>query len=256
MAEPRHHRRRRLGLILAGSLLAHAALFYAAANDYVRPFGVTNEAAEPATPVAFAPLPPAQVRKTPPPKPRAQPRPHAALAAIGRARSIADGQVQLSDNLGPSAPFAAPALPGAEEIDSGPGAAAQLAEGEPADRYPINPGYWEVAEHWLLINRIERYCVEPQNIVRFMAAPCNHIYTCSYPVQVFEADKFRFEGVVLGHNERFSVKGGGDYTPTSLHVSARFFGHYKVVPLVIRGSIDGQYLGADCPADAKRIRQR
>jgi hypothetical protein len=256
MAEPRHRRRRRLGLILAGSLLAHAAVFWAAANDYVRPFGVASDAADRATPVAFAPLPPAPVRKTERPRRRAQARPHGALAEIGPLRAIAAGEVQLSDNLGPPAPFATPSLPGADEIDSGSGAASQLAEGAPADRYPINPGYWEVVEHWLLINRVERYCVEPQNIVRFMAAPCNHIYTCSYPVQVFEADKFRFEGVVLGHNERFSVKGGGDYTPTSLHVSARFLGHYKVVPLLIRGSIDGQYLGADCPADAKRIRQR
>jgi hypothetical protein len=256
MAEPRHHRRRRLGLILGGSLLAHAGLFWAAANDYVRPFGVTSGAAERATPVAFVPLPPAQVRKTQRPKPHAEPRPRAALAAVGQVRTIADGEVRLAAALGPPTRFATPELPGADQIDSGSGAAAQLADGAPRDRYPINPGYWQVVEHWLLINRTERYCVEPQNIVRFMAAPCNHIYTCSYPVQVFEADKFRFEGVVLGHNERFSVKGGGDYTPTSLHVSARFLGHYKVVPLLIRGSIDGQYLGADCPADAKRIRQR
>ena len=253
MAEPRHRRLRRLGLVFASALALHAGVLFWAASDRARLFGSVRDAAQRATPVSFVPLP------EPPRKDRSQrrrsfptpPQPSAAIVAPKPAQAIAGPQLALAESLGPTAPLASSALPGAGDITPG-----DPESGADGSAYPINPGYWEVVEHWLFVDRKERYCLEPQNIVRFMAAPCNHIYHCSYPVEVFDADTYHFEGVITGSGTRLSVKGGGRYTPTSLHVSARFDGHYKVLPVVLSGSLDGQFLGAECPAGAKRIRQR
>jgi hypothetical protein len=113
-----------------------------------------------------------------------------------------------------------------------------------------------VVEHWPLINRTELYCVEPWNIIRFMAAPCNHIYHCVYPVQTIGTDTFHFQGVITGRNDRFDVRGGGDFTPNTLHLTVNGLGHWHILPVIFSARLDGQFLGPDCPADAKRIRQR
>ena len=125
-----------------------------------------------------------------------------------------------------------------------------------AQTYPVNPGYWEVKENWLgLISKTERVCVEPKNITKFLAAPCNHIYHCNYPVQQVEGGKIRFEGTIFKHDELYQVKGGGAYTPTSLDMSFSGHGHWHIVPVPsASASLHGTYLAAACPADAKRFK--
>jgi len=127
-----------------------------------------------------------------------------------------------------------------------------------ADRYPINPGHWEVKESWLgLINKTEHVCVEPANITQFLAAPCNHIYHCNYPVQRIGAGKIYFEGTIFKHDELYHVKGGGTYSPTSLDMSFSGHGHWHIVPVPnASASLHGTYLGPDCPASARRFKPR
>jgi hypothetical protein len=124
------------------------------------------------------------------------------------------------------------------------------------DTYPVNPGYWEVTTDWLgLVVKTDRYCVEPRNISKFLAGPCNHIYHCDYPVQEVGDGKARFDGYIRGHNELYHVRGGGTYSPTSLDLSMSGSGHWRVVPIAgARFSLSGRYLGADCPVDAKRFK--
>ncbi len=257
MSEP-HRRPRRLGPIFAASLGLHACVLYAISRDTVRPFAAIYDDTARVTPVSFVSRPPRPRSDAPPRKRRATAtRPAAVIASPAEVAAVAAPAVRLAQSLGPASPLAPSGLPDAAAITAGDSAApAVLADGGQAGRYPINPGYWEVVLHWLLIDRTERYCVEPQNIARFMAVPCNHIYTCSAPTEVFEGDRFRFEEVVTGRHERFDVRGHGAYSPDSLRVSARIAGHYKILPVVILGSLDGRFLGPDCPADAKRIRQR
>ena len=257
MAEPRQRRRRRPGLVFAGSIIIHACIFLGVARDRAPPFLAASDGAAVATPVSFAPRP-AAIRRDPAPRKRrrASPRrPSAEIAPIAEVKTAAGPQVRLARALGPASPLAAAGLPDASLIAPGD-AGARADAGGGSDHYPINPGYWEVVLHWLLIDRTERYCVEPRNIARFMAVPCNHIYHCSEPTEVFDGDTFSFQEVVSGSHERFDVRGHGAYAPERLHVSARIQGHYKILPVVILGSLDGRFLGADCPADAKRIRQR
>jgi hypothetical protein len=128
--------------------------------------------------------------------------------------------------------------------------------GAGADADPINPGYWEVTTNWLgLLTTTARYCVEPKNITKFMAAPCNHIYHCTYPVQEYGDGKARFEGYIRGHDELYHVRGGGTYSPTTLNMSVSGSGHWHIVPIAgARASLRARFLGDDCPADAKRFK--
>jgi len=125
-----------------------------------------------------------------------------------------------------------------------------------AEPYPINPGYWEVTTNWLgLINTTARYCVEPRNITKFMAAPCNHIYHCNYPVQEYGDGKARFDGYIRGRDELYHVSGGGTYSPTTMDMHVTGSGHWHIVPISdARASLKGHWLGAACPADAKRFK--
>ncbi len=124
------------------------------------------------------------------------------------------------------------------------------------DDYPVNPGYWEVTTDWLgLVTKTERYCVEPRNITKFLGAPCNHIYHCTYPVQEIADGRARFDGYIRGHDELYHVKGGGTYSPTTLNVKIAGNGHWHIVPIVgARVSVNGRFLTAECPAGAKRFK--
>ena len=58
--------------------------------------------------------------------------------------------------------------------------------------------------------------MQPKEIPRFLAGPCNHIYHCTYPVQEFHDGHAHFEGDIRGHDELYHVKGGGTYSPTTM----------------------------------------
>jgi hypothetical protein len=126
-----------------------------------------------------------------------------------------------------------------------------------AQPYPINPGFWEVTTNWLgLVNKTERYCIAPKDMARFMSGPCNHIYHCDYPVQQFSNGHSHFEGDIRGHDEDYHVTGGGAYSPTSLSMRSAISGHWHIVPVAGSITVNGRFVSTDCPADAKRIRDR
>ncbi|MGH6957920.1 MAG: hypothetical protein ACREEW_14735 [Caulobacteraceae bacterium] len=141
--------------------------------------------------------------------------------------------------------IALPATTGAETYSAPPGA------------YPINPGYWEATYNWFgLISTTNRYCVEPKNIVTFLAKPCNHIYHCNYPVSGIKDGKAYFEGTITGNNELYHVRGGGTYTPTELDMHAKVHGHYKLLPVPnLDLWIKGHFISSTCPPGAKHFHQ-
>ncbi len=253
MAGRRRGRWRRSGLVFAGSFAAHVAVLTLVATRPVAP-APAGSAAERATPIALTAFPkPAKLE----PRRRAKVARTAGLVARAPVyQGTAPLQLPVGDELqAPLAPLPQSGDGDDDPIDLAGAAPPDLTQAAPQASYPINPGYWEVAEHWLLLRRTERYCVEPWNITRFMAAPCNHLYHCDYPVQVIDADRFHFSGVIWRRDERYRVAGGGAFSPTSLHLSVAGMGHFHFLPFAFSASLDGRYLGSDCPADAKRIRQ-
>jgi hypothetical protein len=261
MAVPRrrrHRRTRRVALVVAGSFLAHAwVLGYVATKPIDLPPASAD--AEPAVPVEFAPRLKPPSEKTKPTKKASKTEPPS-VQLVARPTLIAaadpapfDSRPQLD------APIASPDSSGGagsdDPVDLGSGPLDITAATPPPGHYPINPGYWQVAERWLLLSRTELYCVEPWNITQFIASPCTHLYHCRYPVQRIEADRLHFAGVVWRRDERYNVTGQATFSPTSLRVSMTGMGHFHLLPFAFSASLDGKYLGADCPADAKRIHQ-
>jgi hypothetical protein len=258
MAVPRRRRQsNRAVLVLAASILAHTVgLGYVATKPIDLPVAPTY--AEPNTPVEFAPRLRPRSEKTKPTEQARKPQPlDRIVARQAEVATVDPAPFATSPPLAaPIAPLSPPGDGGSEDPnDLGAGPPDLTASTPPPGHYPINPGYWQVAYHWLLLSHTDRYCVEPRNITRFMAAPCNHLYHCSYPVQQIEADRFHFAGVIWRHDERYNVTGGGAYSPTTLRFSVTGMGHFHILPFAFSASLDGQYLGPDCPAGAKRIRQ-
>src|SRR5580698_2559518 len=252
---PRSHLRRNL-LVFGGTLLVHAWVLGLVATRPIDPALAADDRPGSATPIEFV----QPVYLTPKPTPAKKPKrvTPVAVAQVRAAQVASADPVRLADAGALEAPLAPLGGPsgGEDPIDLGGGPPTDLSQQTPtAGHYPINPGYWQVAEHWLLLSRTERYCVAPRNITQFMAAPCNHLYHCDYPVQSVADGKFHFSGVVWRHDERYNVHGGGAYSPTSLHLTASGAGHFHILPFAFNASLDGQFLGPDCPAAAKRIRQ-
>jgi hypothetical protein len=247
--------KRRLGrsaLVLAGSLAGHLCAIWLAANALVHPLVSFRKPAEIVIPIDIAP--PIQ-----PPDP-ARSKPASVRPATRRKTAAAAHSFRLPPTLGAglaavgetvNLPQRTPVQPTRIEVTASDESASAGASGGPS--YPINPGYWEVVERWLLIGRTERYCVSPETITRFIAAPCNHIYHCEYPVQTVQNGRLRFEGVIWKKDERYNVRGEGLFTPTTTHLSMSGHGHWRMLPFVFAGSLDGHFLGPDCPADAKRL---
>src|SRR5688500_7721592 len=80
-----------------------------------------------------------------------------------------------------------------------PGAFAQ-------DESPIQPGYWESTNRVLSpirTKKVERRCLTPKDIDKFLAGPSNRHYDCSYPDKLVENGVIRMAGTCVKR------KGGG-----------------------------------------------
>lgn len=221
-----------------------------------------RERGAPAPPFTADAAPIPVVLAPPPPKSRLSVRPRVVRQRIAEARvrraDTALAPLALEGDavgLAPPIPFlpAGPAAPGAHAEATAP---PTLAPPFVAIQYPVNPGYWQVAEHWFILSKTEFYCVDPFSILRFMVEPCNHIYRCSYGLEDVGDGKIRFAGVIRGHDERYDVSGAGAYSQTQIDVSVKASGHYKILPVAFGASLQARYISDACPAGAKRIRQR
>ncbi len=127
--------------------------------------------------------------------------------------------------------------------------------GASAQTYGVNPGYWEIRTDWLgLIVKTERYCVPPDRISKFLSGPCNHNYRCDYPIQKVADGKAYFEGDIRGRGEAYHVRGGGEYSATSMDMRMSGSGHWHILPIVsASASVKARFLAAECPAGAKKL---
>jgi Protein of unknown function (DUF3617) len=129
-----------------------------------------------------------------------------------------------------------------------------------AQAYPINPGYWEAHTTFMgLIGSTDRYCIKPKDINKFLSGPSNHIYHCTYPDQVTADGKMHFKGACVQKKHGkvvmvIDLEGDGDYTPTTVRMRAHGSTHVLGLPVAGSAAVEGRFLGADCPADAKTFK--
>ena len=88
----------------------------------------------------------------------------------------------------------------------------------------ILPGYWESTNRLLSPVRttdVERRCITPADVQKFMMGPSNRHYTCTYPTKSFAGGKIVLKGQCVSKKGRqVEVSGEGSYTPTSFKLTA------------------------------------
>jgi hypothetical protein len=116
----------------------------------------------------------------------------------------------------------------------------------------IRPGYWESTNKVLSPiqeTKTDRRCITPKDVAKFMSCHINHHYTCQCPEQSYSDGKIRFHGECLSNKgEKVRIAGEGDYTDTTLHMTAK--GQFLLfgLPIEIEASTDAHRIGDDCPS--------
>jgi hypothetical protein len=113
----------------------------------------------------------------------------------------------------------------------------------------ILPGYWETIDHSPVGTKVERRCILPRDIAKVMRGPSNHIYACTYPQESIGDGKISFSGMCVdkkGH--RYPLSGRGDYTHTTLRMSADVTIRLLNLPVTFNASTDAHRIGDICPA--------
>ena len=130
-------------------------------------------------------------------------------------------------------------------------AAAKTAAEEP----PIQPGYWESTNRVLSpirTKKVERRCLTPADIDKFLAGPSNRHYDCTYPSKVIENGVIRMSGTCVkrkGGGGKIKVAGEGYYTPTSFKITATLATELAGIPLSGRASTEAVRIGDTCPVE-------
>jgi hypothetical protein len=120
----------------------------------------------------------------------------------------------------------------------------------------IKAGYWEATNRVLSpfpVKKVERICITPDKVDKYMEGPSNHIYKCTYPTRVIGAGRILLKGDCRDKKgEGGQIEGSGTYSPTTLHVVASVKTKLAGLPITFRASTDAIRLGDVCPAGAKR----
>jgi hypothetical protein len=119
-----------------------------------------------------------------------------------------------------------------------------------AQSTPIEPGYWESRNKMgigpvTLSNKVERKCLTPKEVDKFMDGPSNRHYACTYPVKTIADGKIVMAGECVHRKKgtRIDLKLSGDYTPTSFDMKARL----KWGVLTGSGTSSARRIGDVCP---------
>ncbi len=135
------------------------------------------------------------------------------------------------------------------------------AAAQPTGASPIEPGYWESTEQLLSpihTMKVERKCITPADVDKFLAGPSNHHYDCSYPTHLVENGVIRMSGACVERKggRKVRVAGEGVYTPTSFTLTATIATHFLGIPVSGRATTDARRIGDTCPETAGRLTMR
>ena len=114
----------------------------------------------------------------------------------------------------------------------------------------VKPGYWEAVDEVPLLHKrtVDKICVTPAKVAKFMSGPSNHIYACAYPEHTAADGVIRFRGRCVDKKGfGYGISGEGRFTETTLSLT----GHATVLGLPIKATTDAHRVGDICPPDAK-----
>ena len=133
--------------------------------------------------------------------------------------------------------------------------AASTAGAQPPDpATPIEPGYWESTNRLLSPiqqTKVERRCITPADVDKFLAGPSNRHYDCTYPERHIANGVIRLSGACVkrkGGGPPIRVAGEGVYARDSFSINATIATEFAGIPLSGRASTEARRIGDSCPA--------
>jgi hypothetical protein len=130
--------------------------------------------------------------------------------------------------------------------------AALTAGGTAAAQSAITPGYWESTNKVISPIRttsVEKRCITPADVDKFMAGPSNRHYTCTYPTKHIRDGKISLRGTCVSKKGRkVAIVGTGSYTPTSFQLTADVAMEFLGLDVAGRASTEARRIADACPA--------
>jgi len=115
----------------------------------------------------------------------------------------------------------------------------------------IRPGYWETTNALtspIRSTSVEKKCITPADVEKFMAGPSNRHYACSYPTRVIAHGKISLKGTCSSKKgQKVAVSGAGSYTPTSFTLSADIATEWLGIPISGKATTSAHRLSDVCP---------
>ena len=133
-----------------------------------------------------------------------------------------------------------------------PGLLAVLVVAGPAlAQTAITPGYWESTNKLLSPIRqtsVEKRCITPADVDKFMAGPSNRHYTCTYPTRRIQNGTITLKGTCVSKKgQKVAIQGSGTYTPTSFMLTADVATEFLGLDIAGRASTEAHRIGDVCP---------
>ena len=118
----------------------------------------------------------------------------------------------------------------------------------------ILPGYWETTNRLISPipqKKVEKRCITPQEVAKFMEGPSNRHYKCTYPTRSFEGGKILLKGQCRSKKGRVvDVSGHGSYTPTTMQLTANIATEWAGLTIAGKASTDARRISDTCPPAA------
>jgi hypothetical protein len=115
----------------------------------------------------------------------------------------------------------------------------------------IQPGYWESTNKLLSPikqTKVERRCITPKDVDKFMSGPSNRHYACTYPTKVIAGGKIVLKGTCVSKKGRkVAVEGSGAYTPTSFNLTAEIATEFLGLDIAGKASTEARRIADECP---------
>lgn len=116
----------------------------------------------------------------------------------------------------------------------------------------IAPGYWETTNSVVTpmhSTKVERRCILPKDVAKFMEGPSNHIYKCTYPTRVISNGTISLKGTCATRDGKpIPISGEGTFTRDTFHMEARVGAQFGPMTIPVRATTDARRLGSDCPS--------
>jgi len=115
----------------------------------------------------------------------------------------------------------------------------------------IRPGYWESENRVLAPIQsatTDRRCIAAKDVAKFLGCHINHHYDCVCPEQSASGGRIDFRGQCIDKKgQKVEISGHGQYTASTLRMTADFTFKYLGLPISGSASTDAHRIGDDCP---------